>query len=133
MTATPKFYIVKRPAGNCEILPLAEPSQRIAQLEQQNPSIIEKWGPYDSPEDAIACRIGLIRAGKCQPQWGITITFLRIAKANAISNLLASEFFISLFYSSAWICVNPLSSAVNQLSFFNRRWGQMQHRLTQII
>jgi hypothetical protein len=61
MTATPKFYIVKRPAGNCEILP-------IAQLEQHNPSIIEKWGPYDSPEDAIARRIGLIRAGKCQPQ-----------------------------------------------------------------
>ncbi|MBD0342089.1 MAG: DDE transposase family protein [Microcoleus sp. Co-bin12] len=53
--------MVKRPAGNCEILP-------IAQLEQQNPSIIEKWGPYDSPEDAIARRIGLIRAGICQPQ-----------------------------------------------------------------
>jgi len=82
MTATPKFYIVKRPAGNCEILPLA-------QLEQPNPSIIEKWGPYDSPEDAIARRIGLIRAGICQPQWPITITFLRIAKANALSNLLA--------------------------------------------
>ena len=62
MTEIPKFYIVKRPAGNCEILPLA-------QLEQQNPTIIEKWGPYDSPEDAIARRIGLIRAGKCQPQW----------------------------------------------------------------
>ena len=68
MTATPKFYIVKRPVGNCEILPLAESSQRIAQLEEQNPSIIEKWGPYDSAEDAIARRIGLIRAGKCQPQ-----------------------------------------------------------------
>jgi len=117
MTATPKFYIVKRPAGNCEILPLAEPSQRIAQLEQQNPSIIEKWGPYDSPEDAIARRIGLIRAGICQPQWPITITFLRLAKANAISNLLASEFLISLFSSSAWICVHPLSSAVYILFF----------------
>ncbi len=75
MTATPKFYIVKRSAGNCEILPLAEPAptgaaptQRIAQLEAQNPAIIEKWGPYDSAEDAIARRIGLIRAGKCQPQ-----------------------------------------------------------------
>ena len=118
MTATPKFYIVKRPAGNCEILPLAEPSQRIAQLEQQNPSIIEKWGPYDSPEDAIARRIGLIRAGICQPQWPIIITFLPIAKANANSNLLASEFFISLSFSSAWICVNPLSSAVQEILFF---------------
>ena len=111
MTATPKFYIVKRPAGNCEILP-------IAQLEQQNPSIIEKWGPYDSPEDAIARRIGLIRAGKCQPQWPITITLLRIAKANVISHLLASEFFIFLFFLSAWISVNPLSSAAQEIIFF---------------
>ncbi len=118
MTATPKFYIVKRPAGNCEILPLAEPSQRIAQLEEQNPSILEKWGPYDSPEDAIARRIGLIRAGKCQPQWRIAIAFLRIAKANVISNLLASELFISLFSTSAWISVNPLLSATREILFF---------------
>jgi hypothetical protein len=41
------------------------------------------------------------------------------------SNLLASKFFISLFYSSAWICVNPLSSAVTKFSFFYRRWGQI--------
>ena len=68
MTESQKFYIVKRSAGNCEILPLAEPSQRIAQIEPENPAIIEKWGPYDSAEDAIARRIGLIRAGKCQPQ-----------------------------------------------------------------
>ncbi|WP_373533701.1 DDE transposase family protein [Microcoleus sp.] len=66
MTPTPKYYIVKRLAGNCEILPLAEPSQKIAQIEQ-NSTIVEKWGPYDSAEDAIARRIGLIRAGKCQP------------------------------------------------------------------
>ncbi|MEG5001133.1 DDE transposase family protein [Microcoleus sp. B4-D4] len=75
MTPTPKYYIVKRLAGNCEILPLAEPAptgatptQRIAQIEEQDPTIIDKWGPYDSAEDAIARRIGLIRAGKCQPQ-----------------------------------------------------------------
>ena len=61
MAESQKFYIVKRPAGTCEILP-------IAQLEAPNQTIIEKWGPYDSPEDAIARRIGLIRAGKCQPQ-----------------------------------------------------------------
>lgn len=61
MTETAKFYIVKRPAGYCEILP-------VAGVETQNSSIIERWGPYDSAEDAIARRIGLIRAGKCQPQ-----------------------------------------------------------------
>ncbi len=67
MSELQKFYIVKLPAGTCEILPLAEASQRIAQLEATNQTIIEKWGPYDSPADAIARRIGLIRAGKCQP------------------------------------------------------------------
>ena len=61
MNNSEQFYIVKRPAGNCEILP-------IAHIEAQNSTIIEKWGPYDSPENAIARRIGLIRAGKCQPQ-----------------------------------------------------------------
>jgi hypothetical protein len=35
-----------------------------------------------------------------------------------ISNLLASEFFISLFFSSAWISVNPLSSAAREILFF---------------
>ncbi len=60
MTESQKFYIVKRPAGNCEIWP-------IAQIEH-NSTIVEKWGPYDSAEDAIARRIGLIRARKCQPQ-----------------------------------------------------------------
>jgi hypothetical protein len=60
MNNSEQFYIIKRPAGTCEILP-------IAQIEAQNSTIIEKWGPYDSPEDAIARRIGLIRAGKCQP------------------------------------------------------------------
>jgi hypothetical protein len=59
MTELQKFYIVKGLAGTGEILP-------IAQLEAPNQTIIEKWGPYDSPEDAIARRIGLIRAGKCQ-------------------------------------------------------------------
>jgi hypothetical protein len=85
---------------------------------------MEKWGPYDSPEDAIARRIGLIRAGICQPQWGITITFLRIAKANAISNMLIGILDISLLI----ICVNLRPSLVIcglHSLFFNRRWGQI--------
>jgi hypothetical protein len=55
-----KLYIVKRSLGNCEIL-------ASSQVEDDNPEIIEKWGPFDSREDAIARRVGLIRAGKCQP------------------------------------------------------------------
>jgi hypothetical protein len=61
MTESPKFYIVKRPTGSCEILPGE-------QVRSEDSTIVEKWGPYDSSQDAIARRIGLIRAGKCQPQ-----------------------------------------------------------------
>jgi hypothetical protein len=58
---TLQFYIVKQPAGTCEILP----SEQLEPIE--NPTL-EKWGPYNSKAEAIARRIGLIRAGKCQPK-----------------------------------------------------------------
>ncbi|MBW4664200.1 MAG: hypothetical protein KME01_08375 [Chroococcus sp. CMT-3BRIN-NPC107] len=51
------WYIVKLSPGNCEIIS-TEPST--TEVEQQ-------WGPFSSKEEAIARRIGLIRAGKCQP------------------------------------------------------------------
>ncbi|BAZ48346.1 transposase [Nostoc sp. CENA67] len=60
MSNTQALYIVKRPTGNCEIVPSN-------QVGDDNPEIIEQWGPFTSEEEAIARRIGLIRAGKCQP------------------------------------------------------------------
>ncbi|AFY99925.1 hypothetical protein [Calothrix sp. PCC 6303] len=57
-----KWYIFKLSTQTCEIIPSKE------MTEEQNMEISERWGPYDSREDAIAHRIGLIRAGKCQPQ-----------------------------------------------------------------
>lgn len=61
MDKSQKWYIVKRPDGPCEILPST-------QVEgEEDPTIVERWGPFDSPQDAIARRVGLIRAGKCQP------------------------------------------------------------------
>ncbi|QLE41492.1 transposase [Nostoc sp. C052] len=54
------WYIVKRPGGNCEIIPSD-------QVSNDNLEIIEQWGPFSSQEEAIARRVGLIRAGKCQP------------------------------------------------------------------
>ncbi|MHC5595800.1 MAG: DDE transposase family protein [Nostoc sp.] len=54
------WYIVKRSGGNCEIIPRE-------QVGDDNLEIIEQWGPFSSQEDAIARRVGLIRAGKCQP------------------------------------------------------------------
>ncbi|MBH8574754.1 transposase [Nostocaceae cyanobacterium CENA369] len=61
MTNAQELYIVKRSTGNCEIVPSKE-------VGDDNQEIIEQWGPFTSEEEAIARRIGLIRAGKCQPQ-----------------------------------------------------------------
>lgn len=60
-TTSQNFYIVKRSAGNCEIIP----SDEVA--GDDDPEIMEKWGPFESQGEAIARRVGLIRAGKCQP------------------------------------------------------------------
>jgi hypothetical protein len=59
--STEVWYIVKRPAGNCEIVSYLDD-------EEDKPQIIEQWGPFLSQREAIARRVGLIRAGKCQPQ-----------------------------------------------------------------
>jgi hypothetical protein len=49
-----QWYIVKGEDGTCQIVTSA-PGEKY-------------WGPFSSPEAAIAKRIGLIRAGLCQPQ-----------------------------------------------------------------
>ncbi|WP_017314452.1 hypothetical protein [Mastigocladopsis repens] len=61
MSETQTWYIVKRPACHCEIIPSNEAAV------EKNPEIIEHWGPFTSEGEAIARRVGLIRAGKCQP------------------------------------------------------------------
>jgi hypothetical protein len=60
MNNTQTWYIVKRSAVNCEIIPSD-------QVGDDNLEIIEQWGPFSSQEEAIARRVGLIRAGKCKP------------------------------------------------------------------
>lgn len=55
------WYIVKRTEGHCEIVP----SNSIT--EANSLDVQERWGPFASVDEAVARRIGLIRAGKCQP------------------------------------------------------------------
>lgn len=64
MSDTKAWYVVKQDNGQCLILPESdvEPLQKMGKL-----STSEHWGPYDSQQEAIARRVGLIRAGKCQP------------------------------------------------------------------
>jgi hypothetical protein len=54
------WYITKTQEGHCQIVAVDKDNDPI--LDTQ-----EKWGPYPSQEEAIARRVGLIRAGKCQP------------------------------------------------------------------
>jgi hypothetical protein len=51
------WYIVKNPDQSCAVTDDASLAETAAQ----------KWGPYPTRDEAIAKRIGLIRAGKCQP------------------------------------------------------------------
>ncbi len=60
MTNTQTWYVVKRTDGHCDII-------SSNQITLENSTIQERWGPFTSQDEAFARRIGLIRAGKCQP------------------------------------------------------------------
>ncbi|MGK7954813.1 MAG: hypothetical protein AB4063_06065 [Crocosphaera sp.] len=53
------WYIIKTEKEQCQIVEIDA---------YQLPENKSYWGPFSSKEEAIARRIGLIRAGKCQPQ-----------------------------------------------------------------
>jgi hypothetical protein len=61
MAYTQTWYIVKGSEGQSEIVRSEEAEDEKAQ------DVTERWGPFDSQQEAIARRVGLIRAGKCQP------------------------------------------------------------------
>lgn len=68
------WYIVQRETGQCDIF-------TGDQFEENQPSNAgesegaegqksQTWGPFASEGEAIAKRVGLIRAGKCKPFMG---------------------------------------------------------------
>ncbi|NES95583.1 MAG: DDE transposase family protein [Desertifilum sp. SIO1I2] len=59
------WYIVKDTEGYCQIVP--EAPKNVADDPSESPAS-QTWGPFASQADAIAKRIGLIRAGKCKPR-----------------------------------------------------------------
>ncbi|RFP61725.1 MAG: DDE transposase family protein [Limnothrix sp. CACIAM 69d] len=63
MMEVSEFYIVRCADDRCEIVP----SDRLADLPNPHPTG-DRWGPYGELAEAIAKRVGLIRAGKCKPQ-----------------------------------------------------------------
>lgn len=72
MTHSEAWYVVKQPDGHCEIVQgeIVEDERvqgNVDPMNRASETSSEKWGPYPSQSEAIARRVGLIRAGKCQP------------------------------------------------------------------
>jgi len=57
----PTWYIIKRQNQTCEVIS----SQELSEIPEA--SIVKKWGSFDTQGEAIAKRVGLIRAQQCQP------------------------------------------------------------------
>ena len=67
MSESNQWFIVKQDNGQCALVSDGaddKPEDSSAQSELETP---EQWGPFASQAEAIARRVGLIRAGKCQP------------------------------------------------------------------
>ncbi|MEN9225629.1 MAG: hypothetical protein Q6L60_03465 [Thermostichus sp. HHBFW_bins_43] len=54
-----EWYVIKQPQGFCQVLSLVAGDPLLSQQKY--------WGPFPSRAEAIARRVGLIRAGQCQP------------------------------------------------------------------
>ena len=61
-----KWFIIKQASEHCEIVDSATLETQNASSQEGDASI-ERWGPFDTKNQAIAKRVGLIRAGKCKP------------------------------------------------------------------
>ncbi len=61
MSNTEQFwYVIQQKDGTCDVKSFDSKQAKTPEQEQ--------WGSYDSEQAAIAKKIGLIRARKCQPQ-----------------------------------------------------------------
>ncbi|EDX84617.1 hypothetical protein S7335_2314 [Synechococcus sp. PCC 7335] len=77
MFSKENWYIVKQDSQACKIVSEQE-LEALTETDGETaspagaptsgaPEAPIQWGPFETQEQAIAKRIGLIRAGKCQP------------------------------------------------------------------
>lgn len=68
------WYIIQRETSQCDILsgPEFDETQSSNSVNSKGSEGKQSlvWGPFASEEEAIAKRVGLIRAGKCKPFMG---------------------------------------------------------------
>lgn len=60
MSEIEQWFIVKQDNGQCAIVSTTHSAQT-------DLTSAKHWGPFGSQSEAIARRVGLIRAGKCKP------------------------------------------------------------------
>lgn len=65
MSESIQWFVVKQANGQCAIA--SGSAVDSAEESQAEPEPAEQWGPFASQPEAISRRVGLIRAGKCQP------------------------------------------------------------------
>jgi hypothetical protein len=58
------WYVVKQKDGTCEVVELENQPAKTPEKSSEK----SQWGSFQSEQEAIAKKIGLIRAGKCKPQ-----------------------------------------------------------------
>lgn len=65
---SPQWYILQQPDGHCTVqaAPIDADGHPIAPVPET--STLKRWGPYGTQAEAVAKRVGLIRAGHCQPR-----------------------------------------------------------------
>lgn len=61
------WYILKQTDGQCQITQIETGQGSAPGEEEEDKAPIEQWGPFATQDEAIARRVGLIRAGKCLP------------------------------------------------------------------
>jgi hypothetical protein len=57
-----QWYIIKANDGHCQVI------ESVTDPTTHYPNSPRIWGPYASQGEAIARRVGLIRANQCRPQ-----------------------------------------------------------------
>ena len=57
------WYIVQQEDNTCKVVSFAKQQQTSTESSHKS-----QWGSFESEQEAIAKKIGLIRAGKCKPE-----------------------------------------------------------------
>lgn len=64
----PQWYILQQPDGYCTLQATQSDADGKPIAPEPVTPVLRRWGPYSTQAEAMAKRVGLIRAGYCQPR-----------------------------------------------------------------